>query len=327
MKVAFFNTKDYDRIFFERLNTSHQHVIEYFDFHLNSHSASIINGHEVVCAFINDSLDADTIATLEKKGVKLIALRSAGFNHVDLQAAEKSGIPVVRVPAYSPAAVAEHTASLLLALNRKLHKAYNRVKEGNFSIDGLMGFDLQNRTVGVIGTGQIGLHFAKIMRGFGCDILAYDPYPQANEQGVTYVTCDQLLKQAQIISLHCPLTPQTHHLLNDKAFQQMQDGVVILNTSRGKLIDTRALIKALKTGKIRALGLDVYEEEESLFFEDFSDKIILDDTFARLLTFPNVLITSHQAFLTEEALENIADTTLNNISSFARGEVLKNQVQ
>ncbi len=328
MKIAFFNTKAYDRLFFDKANHAHGHKLVYHESHLRSNTVSLVEDEQAVCCFINDSLDAEVLTALHAKGVRLIALRSAGFNHVDMACARRLGLPVVRVPAYSPYAVAEHTVGLLLALNRRLHKAYNRVREGDFSINGLMGFDLHGKTVGVVGTGKIGMAFVRIMQGFGCRLLATDveQNPDAIALGVEYLPMEQVLAQSHILSLHCPLTPATHHLINDKALALMQPGVTLLNTSRGKLLDTKAVIAALKSGHIGLLGLDVYEEEESLFFEDLSDSIIHDDVFARLMTFPNVLITSHQAFFTKEAISAIAAITLDNVSSFERDGSLPNQV-
>lgn len=328
MKIAFYNSKQYDQEFFERANQNGAHQIRYFSSHLNLESTSQICDEQVVCAFINDNLDAAVLHSLKAKGIKLIALRSAGFNHVDLACSKQLALPVVRVPAYSPYAVAEHAAGLLLCLNRGIHRAHNRIREGDFSLRNLMGFDLHGKTVGVVGTGKIGQAFANIMLGFGCKVMAYDVVP--NEQciasGVNYVTLEHLFSQADVISLHCPLTPETHHLINHKALEKMRDGVTIINTSRGKLVDTKAIINALKTGKVGLLGLDVYEEEEALFFEDFSEKGIQDDVLARLTTFPNVIITSHQGFFTQEAMLNIAQTTLSNISQFELDGSIQNGV-
>jgi D-lactate dehydrogenase len=269
------------------------------------------------------------LKALSGYGTQLLALRSAGFNHVDLVAAETYGITVVRVPAYSPYAVAEHTVALVLALNRKIHRAYNRVREGNFDIDGLLGFDLQGSTVGVIGTGKIGAIFAQIMRGFGCTLLGYDVYqnPACLEMGLQYVSLPELFASADIISLHCPLTPESHHLINAPAVSQMKRGVMLINTSRGGLIDTQAVIDGLKSGQIGYLGLDVYEQEADLFFENLSNEVIQDDAFQRLLTFPNAIVTGHQAFFTRNALSNIAETTLANIADFERGIPCVNAVK
>ncbi|MFQ3198424.1 MAG: D-lactate dehydrogenase [Paraglaciecola sp.] len=328
MKIAFFNTKPYDQQYFDKLNQTHGHEIRYLTPHLNLESTALVNDEQVVCAFINDSLDAEVLNVLQQKGVTLIALRSAGFNHVDLLAAKQLNLPVVRVPAYSPYAVAEHAAGLLLCLNRKLNRAYNRVREGDFSLHNLMGFDLHGKTVGIIGTGKIGQAFNKIMQGFGCHVIAYDntQYQECIDTGVEYVSLDTLFSQASIISLHCPLTPETAHMINEQSLAKMQDNVTIINTSRGKLIDTKAIIAALKTGKVGLLGLDVYEEEEALFFEDFSSSVIKDDQLARLLTFPNVIVTSHQAFFTCEAMEQIAQVTLSNITEFEKNGTIENEI-
>ena len=328
MKIAFFNSKQYDQEYFDRANSDGAHQIRYFSPRLNLDSTSLVTDEKVVCAFINDSLDAQVLHQLKNKGVELIALRSAGFNHVDIACAKQLSLPVVRVPAYSPYAVAEHAVGLMLCLNRGIHRAHNRIREGDFSLRNLMGFDLHGKTVGVIGTGKIGQAFANIMLGFGCKVIAYDVVQneQCIQSGVTYASLDNLLSQADVISLHCPLTPETYHLIDLEAVAKMRDGVTIINTSRGKLVDTKAIINALKTGKVGLLGLDVYEEEEALFFEDFSAKGIQDDLLARLTTFPNVIITSHQGFFTQEAMLNIAQTTLSNISQFEQDGSIQNGV-
>ena len=328
MKIAFFNTKTYDRNMFDAINQTYHLEICYYETHLDEHSANLLNNEEIVCAFINDNLNREVLTQLSAQGVKLVALRSAGFNHVDMAAAKELNLPVVRVPAYSPYAIAEHAAGLLLSLNRRLHRAYNRVREGDFSINGLMGFDVHGKTVGIIGLGKIGQAFADIMLGFGANVLAYDKQenPDYADKGVKFVALDSLYQQSNIISLHCPLMPATQHMIDDAAIEKMQHGVTLLNTSRGGLLDTLAVIRGLKSKKIGLLGLDVYEEEEHLFFEDLSEDVIQDDTFARLLTFPNVMVTSHQAFFTREAVEHIADTTLSNIAQFVNGEALPNQV-
>lgn len=321
MRIAVFSSKPYDRTFLDRANQGRNHQLVYLTPRLTAETAALADGFDGVCAFVNDRLDAEVLQALHGGGVRLVALRSAGFNNVDLAEAERLGITVARVPAYSPHAVAEHAVALLLSLNRMTFRAYNRVREGNFSLDGLLGFDLYGKTVGVVGTGTIGLIFAQIMRGFGCRVLAYDPYPNPQARGVVdYVTLDELYAGSDIVSLHCPLTPQTHHLVDAAAIARMRDGVVLINTGRGRVVDTRAVIDGLKSGKIGRLGLDVYEEEEQLFFQDLSQAVIGDDTFMRLTTFPNVLITGHQAFFTREALTNIAETTLANITAFERGE-------
>lgn len=319
MRIAVFSTKPYDRRFFDQANQT-QHELTYFDPQLTAETAPLAAGFEAVCAFVNDKLDAPVLQLLHGNGTRLIALRSAGFNNVDLPEAERLGMTVVRVPAYSPHAVAEHAVALVLSLNRMTFRAYNRVREGNFSLDGLLGFDLYGKTVGVVGTGKIGLIFADIMHGFGCKVLAADPYPSPDAKPfVEYVSLEHLLETADIISLHCPLTPETDHLIDAEAIARMKDGVMVINTGRGRVIDTKAVIDSLKSGKIGRLGLDVYEEEEHLFFQDLSQRVISDDQFMRLTTFHNVLITGHQAFFTAEALTNIADTTIANITAFESG--------
>ena len=321
MKIAFFGTKPHDKMFFNQENTKFHHEIVYFNVPLNSTTAPLTKGFEGVCAFVNDNLDKVCLKKLSKHGVKTIALRSAGFNNVDIDAANSFDITVVRVADYSPHSVAEHAVALVLALNRKIYRAYNRVRENNFLLEGLLGFNLNDKVVGVIGTGKIGSVFCEIMKGFGCTVLAYDPLPNTDfsVQGIEYVDLQQLFKKSDVISLHCPLTPESHHLINDHTLSCMKDGVMLINTSRGSLIDTAAIIKNLKSQKIGYLGLDVYEEESDLFFKDISNDILEDDKFARLLTFPNVLITGHQAFFTKEALENIASTTLQNLAHIEKG--------
>ncbi len=330
MNVTFFNTKQYDQQFFAQVNAdeTHGHALRFLDVPLNAHTAVLAKGADAVCVFVNDRVDADILQQLAHAGVRLLALRCAGFNNVDLGAAAALGLPVVRVPAYSPYAVAEHALALILTLNRKTHRAYNRVREGNFALAGLMGFDLHGRTVGLIGLGTIGLVAARILKGFGCRVLGYDVKnnAEAEEIGVEFVALDTLYAQADIISLHCPLTPQTHHLINEAAIAKMKPGMMLINTSRGAIIDTKAVIEGLKIEKIKYLGLDVYEEEGDLFFEDCSDKVIQDDVFMRLLSFNNVLITGHQAFFTSDALHNIAQITLQNISDFEQGQSLTNAV-
>ena len=320
MKIAVFSSKAYDRDFLDAANAAggEKHRLSFFDARLDRHSALLAKEHDAVCAFVNDQLDRCVLHSLSSEGIKLVALRSAGFNHVDLEAARDLNITVARVPAYSPHAVAEHTVALILALNRKIHKAYARVREGNFALDGLLGFDLRGRTIGIVGTGKIGLCTAAIMHGFGCHLLGYDPEadPQLSALGGEYVDLGELFARSDIVSLHCPLTPQTHHLIDRQAIAQMKDGVMLINTSRGAVVNARALIAGLKSGKIGSVGLDVYEEEGDLFFEDLSHQMIQDDVFARLLTFPNVLITGHQGFFTREALTAIAETTIANVSSF-----------
>ena len=326
MKIAFFSTKIYDREFFDRYNTSHE--IIYFEAPLNEQTVNLANGCKAICAFVNDKITVAVITALKNNGVQLIALRSAGFNNVDIAAAKVNGITVVRVPAYSPYAVAEHAVALILTLNRKTHKAYNRVREGNFSLDRLTGFDLNGKTVGVIGTGKIGQVFCKIMQGFGCKVLAFDVIAskQLEATGVIYLSLIDIFQQADIVSLHCPLNEQTKHIINEQTIAMMKDGVMLINTSRGALVDTPSVIEGMKTGRIGYLGLDVYEQEEKLFFNDLSENIIQDDDIMRLLSFPNVLITSHQGFFTQEALAEIAKTTLGNLDQFEAGKILKNIV-
>lgn len=314
---------------FEKTNTEFKHNIAYFEASLTDQTAVLSKGYQAVCAFVCDQLCESTLKQLKDNGIQLIALRSAGFNHVNLEVASRLGIKVVRVPEYSPYAVAEHAVSLILSLNRKIHRAYNRVREFNFSLDGLVGFDLHGKTVGVIGTGKIGGVFARIMSGFGCRILAYDKSADEelrSKHGVVYTTMDQVLRESDIISLHVPLTRSTRHIIDAAALKKMKPSAIVINTGRGALIDTRALIDALKSSSIGGAGLDVYEEEEGIFFQDLSDKVLKDDVLARLLTFPTVLVTSHQAFLTQEALQSIARTTLQNISDFERGKQLVNEV-
>jgi D-lactate dehydrogenase len=328
MKVAVFSTKPYDRQFLEIANYDYEHELVFFEPHLNRETALLASGFPAVCIFVNDQADASTLKILASRGTRVIALRCAGFNNVDLKVAADLGMVVVRVPAYSPYAVAEHAVGLLLALNRKIHRAYSRTREGNFSLDGLLGFDLHGRTVGVIGTGKIGLVFSQIMNGFGCNLLAYDTYQNSafTAMGGTYVELTDLFRQADVISLHCPLTPDTYHLIDERAIAQMKSGVVLINTSRGALINTNAVIQGLKSQRVGALGLDVYEQESDLFFEDLSNRIIQDDVFERLMTFPNVIVTGHQAFFTKEALQNIAETTLSNITDLEQRQSCVNQV-
>ncbi|MEW5931112.1 MAG: 2-hydroxyacid dehydrogenase [Gemmatimonadota bacterium] len=322
MRIAVFSTKRYDRESLAAANERHGHELAYLEPRLTPETAPLARGYPAVCAFVNDVLSAEVLRTLAEGGTRMLALRSAGFNNVDLRAAEELGMVVARVPAYSPHAVAEHAVALILALDRKIHRAYNRVREGNFSLDGLLGFDLHGRAVGIVGTGKIGEAFARIMAGFGCRLLAVDPFPRAEVEalGARYVALEELFAESDVIALHTPLTPETHHVIDAAALARMKPGVMLINTGRGALVDTPAVIDALKCGRIGALGLDVYEEEADLFFEDHSGDVITDDVFARLLTFPNVLVTAHQGFFTEEALRAIAETTLGNVSAFERGE-------
>ncbi|CAN7432053.1 2-hydroxyacid dehydrogenase [Phenylobacterium sp. LjRoot219] len=329
MRVAVFSTKAYDRRFLDAANQAFDHQLDYFEARLDAASAPLARGYPAVCAFVNDRLDAATLGQLAEGGVRLVALRCAGFNNVDLAAAEAKGILVVRVPAYSPEAVAEFTIALVLALERNIPRAWARVRENNFALDGLIGRTLGGRVAGVVGTGRIGARVARALRlGFGCEVLASDVVedPGLVEDGVRYVPLPTLLASADVITLHCPLTPETRHLVNAAAIAGARPGVVLVNTSRGALIDTVALIEGLKSRKIGGVALDVYEQEADLFFEDLSNEIIQDDVFQRLLTFPNVLITGHQGFLTEEALQAIAETTLRSLADAEAGLALVNVV-
>ena len=327
-KIAFFGAKPYDIASFDKVNEKYNYDVKYFKGHLNPNNVVLTQDADAVCIFVNDTADAVVIDAMADNGVKLLALRCAGFNNVDLEAA-KGKLPVVRVPAYSPYAVAEYSLALMLLLNRKIHRAYWRTRDGNFSLNGLMGFDMHGKTVGIIGTGKIAKILIRILKGLGMHILAYDVYPDykfAEEEGITYTTLDELYKNSDIISLHCPLTEQTRYIINDDSIAKMKDGVMIINTGRGQLIHTNALIEGLKEKKISAAGLDVYEEEGDYFYEDKSDKIIDDDVLARLLSFNNVIVTSHQAFFTKEAMHNIAETTLQNIEDFRQNRPLVNEV-
>lgn len=328
MKVAVFSTKAYDREFLSAANIAagNLHELVFHEVQLNANTALLAQGCAGLCCFVNDHLDASILTQLAQQGIKLIALRCAGFNQVDLTAAKTLGICVARVPEYSPHAIAEHALGLILMLNRNLHRAYRRVHDNDYSLNGLLGFDLVGKTVGVIGTGKIGQVFARIMQGIGCKVIAFDPIPNSflKEAGVCYTELQDLWPQADIISLHCPLTAATHHMINNDSIARMKTGVMLINTGRGGLIDTRAVIGGLKAKKIAYLGLDVYEEESHLFFEDNSNQLLQDDIFARLLTFPNVVITGHQAFFTREAVTAIATTTIANITHFERAEL--NQV-
>lgn len=328
MRVAFFSTKAYDKRSFAKENENHAHDLTFFEQRLTEDTAPLADGFEAICCFVNDKLDEDVLHILSKQGTRLVALRCAGFNNVDLAAADRLGITVVRVPAYSPHGVAEHAIALMMALNRKTHTAHARVRESNFSLEGLLGFDMHGKTAGVVGTGKIGQIAAQILKGFGCNVLAYDIFesPTIKQMGIEYVSLERLLTESDVISLHCPLTDDTYHLINDKTIETMKPGVMLVNTSRGGLIDVEAAIRGIKSGKIGYLGIDVYEHEAELFFEDLSDEVIQDDAFARLTTFPNVIITGHQAFFTQEALSNIAETTLSNMTVIERGEPSGNEV-
>jgi len=322
--IAFFDTKPYDRIWFDRLKDKYGFEFKYFESKLNSDTAVMCAGLDGVVAFVNDVIDEKTISILSDQDIRILALRCAGYNNVDFKAAYGK-IHVVRVPAYSPHAVAEHAMALLLTLNRKIHRAYIRTRDFNFSINGLTGFDLFGKTMGVVGTGKIGRVFVDICKGFGMKVIAYDPFP-TKDSGIDYVELEELFRQSDIISLHAPLTKETYHIINQDSIAMMKDGVIIINTSRGALIDSEALLEAIKNGKIGGAGLDVYEEESDIFFEDYSNAIIQDDVLARLISMPNVIVTSHQAFLTDEALKNIAETTLENLRQFFDGEDLTNEI-
>lgn len=330
MRVALFDTRHYDRASFEEANAHFGHELAFFETRLDESTAALAEGFPAVCPFVNDRLDAATLQAIHDGGTRLVALQSAGFNNVDLREAARLGIPVVRVPEYSPYAVAEHAFAMLLALNRHIPRAVARVREANFSLEGLVGWDLHGKTMGLVGTGRIGLATARIAIGFGMRVLAYDLRPDgalAASVGFQYVDQETLYRESDVLSLHVPLTPKTYHMIGPEVLARMKPGAVIVNTGRGALIDSRALIEALKSGRIGGACLDVYEEEEGIFFRDLSDRVLLDDVLARLLTFPNVLITSHQAFLTVEALRNIAATTLANIRAFELGEPLENEVR
>lgn len=329
LKIAFFDTKPYDKESFDRLNTKFGFEIKYFKSHLTTDNILLTQGADVIVVFVNDIIDAPMISKLYEYGVKLIALRCSGFNNIDLKSA-KGKIQIVRVPAYSPNAIAEHTVALMMSLNRKIHRAYFRTRDANFALNGLMGFDMFQKTAGVIGTGKIGKVLIRILNGFGMKVLAYDPFADeeyARNNNFRYVSLDTLLASSDIISLNCPLTKETEYLIDKAAIAKMKNGVMLINTGRGKLIKTSDLVQALKSGKIGSAGLDVYEEESNLFFEDMSNRVLNDDVLARLLTFNNVIITSHQGFFTFEAMQNIAETTLQNIADFAGGKVLEHEVK
>ncbi len=330
MRVAVFDTHRYDRDALDAANIRFGHALTYFEPRLTLQTARLAEGFPAVCSFVNDTVDAATLEVLRAGGVRLVAARCAGYNHVDLEAAERLGLRVTRVPEYSPHAVAEHAVALVLSLNRHIPRAFLRVRDWNFSLDGLVGFDLAGKTVGVVGTGRIGRVAARIFKGFGCDVLCYDVAPDAawaRELGVRYVALEAVFASSDIISFHVPLTPDTRHLVDTAALARMKRGVMLINTGRGALIDSKALVAALKSGHVGAAGLDVYEEEEGVFFQDLSGQVLQDDVLARLLTFPNVLVTSHQAFLTREALASIAETTLGSIQAFERGAPLLNEVR
>lgn len=328
IKIAFFDAKPYDKETFNKINEDFGFEIKYFRYHLTKDSVVLAKGYNVVCVFVNDIIDAEIIDQLDEFGVKLIALRSSGYNNVDFKAAYER-IHVVRVPAYSPHAIAEHTVALMLSLNRKIHRAYFRTRDNNFALNGLMGFDMYQKTAGIIGTGKIGKTLIQILLGFGMKVLAYDVYPDkefAQSEGFQYVDLDTLFRKSDIISLNCPLTKETEYIIDQENIDKMKEGTMLINTGRGKLIKTTDLIEALKSGKIGSAGLDVYEEESEYFFEDLSNRVLTDDILARLLSFNNVIITSHQGFFTREALNNIADTTLKNIKEFSEGKRVKNEI-
>lgn len=328
MKIGFFSAKHYDMQHFNGIKQEYGAEIEYFDLRLSAKTVLLARGFEVICAFVNDDLSSEILEELAAHGTRVIAMRCAGFNNVDLDTAKRLGLQVVNVPAYSPESVAEHTIAIMLTLNRKIHKAYQRTRDANFNLDGLVGFNMYGKTVGVIGTGKIGLATVRILLGFGCKVLAFDPYPNPEVQalGVPYVSLDEMFPQCDIISLHCPLTEANHHLLNAASFAKMKPGVMVINTSRGGLLDAFDAMEALKTGQIGSLGLDVYENEQDLFFEDKSNEIIQDDVFRRLSACHNVVFTGHQAFLTDEALDSIANTTLNNARAVLAGERSGNEL-
>lgn len=325
-KVAFFDTKPYDTKWFDLINKNNSNFdIKYFEEKLNPETAVLANGFDAVIAFVNDDINSKTIEKLSEYNIKIIAMRCSGYNNIDFKSAEKNNITVLRVPAYSPYAVAEHAMALFLCLNRKINKAYNRTREFNFSINGLQGFDLNGKTAGVIGTGQIGRIFIKICKGFGMNVIAYDPYPVKNAD-FEYTDLESIYSKSDIISLHCPLTNESKYILNQESFSKMKKNVYIINTSRGGLIESEALLEALQSRKIAGAGLDVYEEETDLFFEDYSSKIINDDVLSLLVSLPNVIITSHQAFFTDEALKNIAEITIENLNDYFNNKPLKNQI-
>lgn len=329
MKIGFFSAKHYDMEHFDRSNKTFCAEIEYFDYRLCMKSVRLAHGFEAICAFVNDSLCEEVLVELARNGTKIIAMRCAGFNNVDLVAAKRLGLRVVNVPAYSPESVAEHTVALMLTLNRKVHKAYQRTRDANFSLEGLVGFNMHGRTVGVIGTGKIGVAAIKILQGFGCKVIAHDPYPnpQVVNLGIEYQPLDELYSVSDIITLHCPLTPENHHLLRAETFDKMKPGVMVINTSRGGLLNAMDAMEALKKGQLGSLGLDVYENEKSLFFEDKSNEIIQDDVFRRLSACHNVIFTGHQAFLTAEALEAIASTSLLNVQQLLEGGTCPNELK
>ncbi|MBK8337089.1 MAG: 2-hydroxyacid dehydrogenase [Sterolibacteriaceae bacterium] len=329
MKIAVFSAKRYDREFLDAANRGAGHQLHYFDAPLDADSVGLAAGHEAVCIFVNDRADANVLDALAAGGTRLVALRCTGFNNVDLEAAGRLGLKVVRVVTYSPYSVAEHAVALLLAINRKIHRAYNRTRDSNFSLDGLMGFDLHGKTVAVVGTGKIGCVFAKIMLGFGCEVIGYDKYPSEafRSLGARYTEPDEIGARADIISLHCPLTPETHHIVNAGSLARAKRGALLINTSRGGLVDTEAVVEALKSGQLGGLAIDVYEQEADLFFRDLSSTVIPDDVIQRLLSFPNAIVTGHQAFFTQEAILTICQTTIDSVTQFASGLPLTDEIK
>ena len=329
MKIAVFSAKRYDREFLTAANAEAGHRLRFFDAPLDDDSVGVAAGYDAVCIFVNDKADAEVLKALAAGGTRLVALRCTGFNNVDLKAAAELGLKVVRVVTYSPYSVAEHAVALLQAINRKIHRAYNRTRDSNFALDGLMGFDLHGKTVAVVGTGKIGCVFAKIMVGFGCEVIGYDKYPSAafTALGAHYAEPGEIGAKADIVSLHCPLTPETHHIINTESLARAKRGCLLINTSRGGLVDTEAAIEALKSGQLGGLAIDVYEQEADLFFRDLSSTIIADDTFQRLLSFPNVIVTGHQAFFTEEAITTICETTIASATEFESGQALSNEIK
>jgi len=329
MKIAVFSAKRYDRDFLDAANAAREHQLQYFEVGLGPETAALADGHDAVCVFVNDAVDANMLELLQRGGIRLVCLRCTGFNNVDLQAAARLGIKVVRVVDYSPYSVAEHAVALLLAINRNIPRAYNRTRDSNFSLDGLLGFDLHGKTAAVVGTGKIGRVFARIMVGFGCNVIGYDTFPSAEFEalGARYAEPGEIGASADIISLHCPLTPETYHIVNAESLARMKRGALLVNTSRGGLVDAEAAIQALKTGQLGGLALDVYEQEAELFFRDLSSTIVTDDVLQRLMTFPNVIVTGHQAFFTREAITTICETTLRSASEFASGAPLSNEIK
>ncbi len=329
MKIAVFSARPYDREFMSAANAKAAHQLCFFDAALELETCALAAGHEAVCIFVNDTADAGVLEALAAGGTRLVALRCSGFNNIDLKAAARLGLKVVRVVAYSPYSVAEHAVALLLTINRKIHRAYNRTRDSNFELDGLMGFDLHGKTVAVVGTGRIGRVFSKIMCGFGCEVLGHDKYPSAEFEvlGARYADLAEICAKADIISLHCPLTPETHHIVNADMLSRLKRGALLINTSRGGLVETEAVVEALKSGQLGGLALDVYEQEADLFYRDWSSTVVSDDVFERLLSFPNVVVTGHQAFFTREAITTICQTTIDSLSEFAAGRTLSNELR